>query len=307
MHHKNIKPKVKYTHKRLIRPKMPKQSTKITLSVFCVGLYCWRGTCPEVWLIYPVRLQWEKKKNLIFPIQVNISSCPHPPLSVGTSSVLILYRPRACHQSEFTCPSVLLYLEESPSLCLWPSLELLVCLEDWVLQSLALNTVQCGSPSGACAVFFIGLMTFKRREVWGVMETQQPSRRWYRNGSLYNANQKAFGELAHEKEHGVRKWEDSVTRGQKVRVCWRKLLLRAPGPARGSVSAGKGGWEHLGLSSFFPPLPSRGLESGCEPLCGEGILQAGGVNLSFHLQYINLFLLQTTKWCCNLDVTGNDK
>lgn len=135
MHHKNIKPKVKYTHKRLIRPKMPKQSTKITLSVSCVGLYCWRGTCPEVWLINPVRLQWGKKKKPdFFPIQVNISSCPHPPLGVGTSSALILYRPRASHQSEFTCPSVLLYLEESPSLCLLPSLQLLVCLEDSVLQ-----------------------------------------------------------------------------------------------------------------------------------------------------------------------------
>lgn len=80
-------------------------------------------TCPELWLLYLVKLCWKKS---VFPLQKVVDSflvrgrtlCPFPSLNTGILSGLNLFGYWECCYSlcEFIYRSVLLYLEDMVSL-----------------------------------------------------------------------------------------------------------------------------------------------------------------------------------------------
>lgn len=125
----------------------------------------------------------------------------------------------------------------------------------WTSSSVGLRLVPC-------AVFFIGSMSFKRREVWG-------GELWRLSNCLVGGTEmvpcitltrKLLGSYP-TRRNAVRGSEKILTRAESESVLekaasagpWAsQRSCRVPGPAGGSVSAGKGwtrGREHLGLSS----------------------------------------------------------
>lgn len=102
-------------------------------------ILCWLSTtCPQVWLIYVVRFYW---KNLIFPLQVNVSwrmflardrsLCLLLPLSIEILFDLNLALPEhAATACEFMFASVLL--------CLRSHYFLSVLFPHWLLHSLCI-------------------------------------------------------------------------------------------------------------------------------------------------------------------------